>query len=225
MPDTYTLSWDGTGQRLFETGVRNVVLYTKTGTNDAWKGYAWNGVTSISESPEGADLNDIYADDIKYASIRAAETFGGSIEAYTYPDAWAACDGSVEIFDGITIGQQARREFALCYRTAIGSDEITDLDTAYKLHIVYGCTASPSERSYETINDSPDAITFSWDFSSTPVTSTGNKPVSCLTIDSTKIPTAKAAKLTSLLTQLYGNGTNDATLLMPDEIAAHFAAS
>jgi len=218
------LTWDATGTRYFETGVKNCVLYIKE--NDTWKGVAWNGITSISESPDGAEATDIYADDIKYASLRSAETFSGSIEAFTYPDEWMACDGSVEAADGVVLGQQPRAKFALCYRTAVGSDEVTDLSQMYKLHIIYGCTASPSEKSYETINDSPDAITFSWDFTSDPVAVTGHSPISTITIDSRK---ADATKLATLLDTLYGKdaqGSTEATtatLPTPAQVLQVFA--
>ena len=214
------LTWDESGTRFFETGVRNCVLYTKN-QEGSWVGVAWNGVTSISESPDGAEANDFYADDIKYASMRSAETFNGSIEAYTYPDEWMACDGSVEAVTGVVLGQQSRAPFALCYRTAVGSDAVSDMNTLYKLHIVYGCTASPSEKSYETINDSPDAITFSWDFESTPVNVSGHRAVSTITIDSR---TADATKLAAIEDILYGNSSAEATLPMPDTVLSTFAA-
>lgn len=216
------LTWDADGTRYFETGVKNCVLYTQvtTGQTTTWQGVAWNGITSISENPEGAEVTDIYADDIKYASLRSAETFSGSIEAYTYPDEWMECDGSVEAATGVVLGQQTRKKFALCYRTAVGSDSLADLNTAYKIHIIYGCTASPSEKSYETINDSPDAITFSWDFNSDPVAVTGHQPVSSIVIDSRK---ADSAKLTALLDTLYGSTNAEATLVMPSKILQDFA--
>lgn len=216
------LTWDADGTRFFETGVKNCVLYTQvtSGNSTTWRGVAWNGITSISESPDGAEATDIYADDIKYASFRSAETFGGSIEAYTYPDEFMACDGSVEAAAGVVLGQQTRAKFALCYRTAIGSDQQSDLSQMYKLHIVYGCTVSPSEKTYETINDSPDANTFSWDFTSDPVSVTGHSPVSCITIDSRK---ANATKLATLLDTLYGSTNAEATLPMPDAVLSTMA--
>lgn len=224
------LVWDVVGEHLYETGIRKGVLYpydsTKTGAGEHpyGPGVAWNGLSSVTETPSGADETKIFADDIKYLSMRAAEEFGGTIEAYTYPDEWAECDGSVNVTGtGITLGQQPRKAFGLCYRTVIGND--TDLDAhGYKLHLVYGCTASPSDRQYQTINDSPEAITFSWEYSSVPV-AVGNgetyKPVSCLTIDSTK---ADPDKLAALEAKLYGtNGSGQTTgtdpyLPLPDEV-------
>lgn len=195
------LKWDQTGERFYETGVRQVVLYTRTGTNGAYEnGVAWNGVTAINENPTGGEPTALYADDIKYLNLVSVEEFEGSIEAYTYPDEFGVCDGSAAPVDGLSFGQQDRKEFALCYRTAIGND--TDgSEKGYKLHIVYGCLASPSDKSYETIDDSPDAITFSWDFTTTPVETTGYKPVSHVVVDSTKVT---ASKLTSLEEELYG---------------------
>ena len=218
------LQWDTTGNRKFELGVEKGVLYPMA--NGAYtKGVAWNGLTAVSESPDGADLTDLWADDVKYASLRANENFNFTIEAYTYPDEWAECDGSASPVDGVVLGQQTRKAFGFSFRTAQGSDTISDLTEAYKLHLIYNSTASVSERSYETINDSPDAITFSWECSSTPVTVTGYKPVSCITIDSLKVPAAKMAALEALL---YGSdeGTgNDATLPSPDEVIALLAAN
>lgn len=208
------LVWDQTGQREFESGVRNAVLYPM-GTNAYENGVAWNGITGISENPGGADVTDLYADDIKYASLRAAETFGCTIEAYTYPDEWNECDGSEEAATGVFIGQQPRKAFGLAYRTAIGDDAHPGMDKGYKLHIVYNSTASPSGRSYSTINDNPDAIVFSWDATATPVACTGHKPVSTIVIDSTK---ADPTKLKALEDKLYGDQTNDATLPSPDEV-------
>jgi hypothetical protein len=167
-------------------------------------GVAWNGLTTVTETPSGAEATKLYADNIKYLEIRSAEEFGGTIEAYTYPDEWAECDGSAALVSGVYAGQQPRKVFGLCYRTVLGND--VDLDKhGYKLHLVYGCTASPSERSYATINDSPEAITFSWEFSSVPVPVTGHKPVSCITIDSTKVD---ATKLKALENKLYGVTTD-----------------
>ena len=205
MPDpTYAaLSWDETGEKLYETGVDHGVLYPM-GQNGYGTGVAWNGLTGVTETPSGAEATKLYADNIKYLEIRSAEEFGGTIEAYTYPDEWAECDGSAALIAGVYAGQQPRKVFGLCYRTVLGND--VDLDKhGYKLHIVYGCTASPSERSYATINDSPEAITFSWEFSSVPVPVTGHKPVSCITIDSTKVD---ATKLKNLEDKLYGVSTD-----------------
>lgn len=197
------LNWDETGNKLYETGVDRGVLYPM-GQNGYGTGVAWNGLTTVTETPSGAEATKLYADNIKYLEIRSAEEFGGTIEAYTYPDEWAECDGSAALVTGVYAGQQPRKVFGLCYRTVLGND--VDLDAhGYKLHIVYGCTASPSERSYATINDSPEAITFSWEFSSVPVPVEGHKPVSCITIDSTKVdPT----KLKNLEDKLYGVSTD-----------------
>lgn len=205
MPDPVyaALNWDETGNKLYETGVDHGVLYPM-GQNGYGTGVAWNGLTTVTETPSGAEATKLYADNIKYLEIRSAEEFGGTIEAYTYPDEWAECDGSAALITGVYAGQQPRKVFGLCYRTVLGND--VDLDAhGYKLHIVYGCTASPSERSYATINDSPEAITFSWEFSSVPVPVEGHKPVSCITIDSTKVdPT----KLKNLEDKLYGVSTD-----------------
>lgn len=203
MPEYTALSWDGTGDKLYETGVDHGVLYPM-GQNGYGTGVAWNGLTGVTETPSGAEATKLYADNIKYLEIRSAEEFGGTIEAYTYPDEWAECDGSAVLTTGVYAGQQPRKVFGFCYRTVLGND--VDLDShGYKLHIVYGCTASPSERSYSTINDSPEAITFSWEFSSTPVNVSGHKPVSCITIDSTKVD---ATKLKNLEDKLYGVTTD-----------------
>ena len=221
-----TLKWDEVGSRWYEAGVSHGVLYPYA-KGKPGDGVAWNGLTSVSESPEGADANDLWADNIKYATLRAAETFGGTIEAYTYPDEWAACDGSAAIGTGVVIGQQSRKSFGLCYRTEQGNDVDTEIDDGYKIHLVYNCTASPSERSYETINDSPDAITFSWEYVSNPVAFTnaaaieaGYKPVSCITIDAAKVLASEggATKMATLLDKLYGNGTAAAALPTPDEM-------
>lgn len=210
------LVWDKTGERFYETGVKNGVLYPVV--NGAYpKGVVWNGLTSVSESPSGADANAIYADDIKYLELRAAEEFGATVEAYTYPDEFAVCDGSASVADGVMIGQQARTPFGLCYRTVLGNDNKRD-EYGYKLHLIYNATASPSERSYQTINDSPEAITFSWEMTTTPVAVTaitGLKPTACLTIDATK---ADAAKLKALEDILYGTEENEARLPLPDEV-------
>lgn len=217
MPDPiYAISWDEAGEKLYETGVDHGVLYPM-GSNGYGEGVAWNGLTTVTESPSGAEPTTLYADNIKYLEIRSAEEFGGTIEAYTYPDEWAECDGSAELTTGVYAGQQPRKVFGLCYRTILGND--TDLnDHGYKLHIVYGCTASPSERSYATVNDSPEAITFSWEFTSVPVPVTGHKPVSCLTIDSTKVDATKLGTLESIL---YGTGGQTAVaprLPLPAEV-------
>ena len=207
------LIWDASGERLYETGVKQGVLYVMD-SNVYGNGVAWNGLTAITESPSGAESTPLYADDIKYLDLRSTEEFGATIEAYTYPDEFAACDGSASLADGVSIGQQARKMFGLCYRTTVGND--TDgTDHGYKLHLIYGATASPSEKAYETINDSPEAITFSWEITTTPVSVTGFKPTASITIDSTKAdPTCLAA----LEAKLYGGENSEPTLPLPDEV-------
>lgn len=207
------LTWDASGERLYETGVKQGVLYVMN-SNSYGNGVAWNGLTAITESPSGAESTPLYADDIKYLDLRSTEEFGATIEAYTYPDEFAACDGSASLADGVNIGQQARKMFGLCYRTTVGND--TDgTDHGYKLHLIYGATASPSEKAYETINDSPEAITFSWEITTTPVSVTGFKPTASITIDSTKAdPTCLAA----LEEKLYGGESTEPTLPLPDEV-------
>lgn len=216
------LVWDQTGERLYETGVDHGVLYLLDQTNAYKNGYTWNGLTAVTESPSGAEPTDLYADNIKYLTMRSAETFGATIEAYTYPDEFAECDGSASIATGVVIGQQARKTFGLCYRTTLGND-VDGNDYGYKLHLIYGATASPSEKSYATINDSPEAITFSWEITTTPVNVTGLKPTACITIDSTK---ADADCLAALEEVLYGKDptgpeTGDGVeprLPLPDEV-------
>lgn len=207
------LTWDASGERFYETGVKQGVLYVMD-NNVYGNGVAWNGLTAITESPSGAESTPLYADDIKYLDLRSTEEFGATIEAYTYPDEFAACDGSASLADGVSIGQQARKMFGLCYRTTVGND--TDgTDHGYKLHLIYGATASPSEKAYETINDSPEAITFSWEITTTPVSVTGFKPTASITIDSTKAdPTCLAA----LEEKLYGGTSTEPTLPLPDEV-------
>lgn len=207
--------WDAVGEHTFETGVRNGVLYLKDVEGAYNTGVAWNGLTSVSESPEGAEATDLYADDIKYLTLMSAENFKATIEAYTYPVEFEECDGSATIAKGVVIGQQSRKPFGLCYRTAIGNDTDGN-EHGYKLHIVYGCQASPSEKQYSTINDSPEAITFSWEVNTTPVNVTGKKPTATLIIDSTK---ADKAKLTALEDILYGSESAEPRLPLPDEIA------
>ncbi len=197
--------WDKTGERLYETGVDHAVLY-KYESGAPGAGVAWNGLTAVTESPSGAEATALYADNIKYVTLRSVEEFGGTIEAYTYPDEFAECDGSVEPVKGVKFGQQTRKVFGLCYRTKIGNDEDFD-DHGYKLHLVYGATASPSEKQNQTINDSPEAITLSWEFETSPVAVADYKPVAHIEIDSTK---ADAEKLTALEAILYGkDGTGD----------------
>lgn len=213
------LVWDQTGQREFESGVSNVVLFPM-GTNTYDAGVAWNGITAISENPGGADVTDLYADDIKYASLRAAETFGCTIEAYTYPDEWNECDGSTEAATGVFIGQQPRKAFGLAYKTKIGDDAHPGMDKGYKLHLIYNCTASPSSRGYTTINENPDAISFSWEANSTPVACTGHKAVSTIVVDSTK---ADATDLGDLEDMLFGTSNSDPSLPDPDTVLGLFA--
>lgn len=213
------LVWDQTSERLYETGVKYGVLYVQEGAAYP-KGVAWNGLTAVTESPSGAEATALYADDIKYLNLMSAEEFGATIEAYTYPDEFMICDGSASLADGVYIGQQSRKAFGMCYRTAIGND-VEGSDYGYKLHLLYGCMASPSEKAYATINDSPEAITFSWEVKTTPVNVTGHKPTACLTIDSTKVD---ADKLATLEKMLYGDEQTEAKLPLPDEVAAIFAA-
>lgn len=208
------LTWDETGKRYYETGVRKGVLYVQDKSGTYPNGVAWNGLTAVTESPSGADSNPLYADDIKYLDLRSAEEFGATVEAYTYPDEFAECDGTAELADGVTIGQQARKSFGLCYRTVLGNDIANDA-YGYKLHLIYGATAAPSEKGYQTVNDSPEAITFSWELTTTPVNVTGMKPTALITIDSTK---ADATKLKALEAILYGSGENEPRLPLPDEV-------
>lgn len=216
MPDpTYPLVWDKAGERFYETGVSHGVLYLLNNQGVYTPGVVWNGLTQVSESPDGAEATDLWADNIKYASLRSAETFGATIEAYTYPDEFAECDGSAVPATGVYVGQQPRKKFGFCYRTEVGSDTISDTTNSYKLHLVYGCTASPSDKSYETINDSPDAITFSWEIDTVPVEVTGKKPCSTIVIDSNKVD---STKLGTLLDILYGKNTTAPRLPLPDEV-------
>ena len=211
--------WDQTGERLYETGVNHGVLYIPT-SGVYSKGVAWNGLTAVTESPSGAEATALYADDIKYLNLMSAEEFACTIEAYTYPDEFAECDGSASLVAGVNIGQQPRKTFGLCYRTTIGND--TDGNAhGYKLHMVYGCLASPSEKAYATINDSPEANTFSWEVSTTPVNVTGHKPTAFLTIDSTRADPTKLAALEKIL---YGDTETEPRMPLPDEIATLMAA-
>lgn len=223
--------WDADAERIYETGVSKCVLYPKTGANGAYaKGVAWNGITSISESPSGGEPQAIYADDIKYLNLLSNEELGVSIEAYTYPDEFAVCDGSEALLSGLTIGQQKRKEFGLCFKTVVGNAEDGN-DYGYKLHIIYGCLAAPAERGHQTINDSPEAMTMSWSVTTTPVNfdvtennETVTKTTAQIIIDSTKVD---AAKLTALENILYGTdgagsgqtGT-DPRLPLPAEIVS-----
>lgn len=211
---TKELVWDQTGERLYETGVKKCALYPQSTDGTYPKGVAWNGITAVTESPSGAEATALYADDIKYLNLISAEEFGATIEAYTYPDEFAECDGSAEIVKGVKIGQQARKAFGLCYRTTLGND-VTNDAYGYKLHFIYGAMASPSEKGYATINDSPEAITFSWEVTTTPVSVDGFKPTASLVIDSTK---ADPTKLVELEKILYGIESTEARLPLPNEI-------
>lgn len=206
--------WDQTGERLYETGVKKGVLYVQGDGGAYPTGVAWNGLTAVTESPSGAEATALYADDTKYLTLMSVEEFGGTIEAYTYPKEFEACDGSAQLVEGITIGQQARSRFGFSYVTTIGND--TEMNKhGYKLHLVYGALASPSEKAYSTINDSPEAITFSWEFTTDPVNVDGFEPTSCLVIDSTKVD---ATKLAALEAKLYGSESEEPTLPLPNEI-------
>ena len=212
--------WDAEGTRLYETGVKNGVLYVKEGDSYG-AGVPWNGLTAVTESPSGAEATALYADDIKYLNLMSAEEFGATVEAYTYPPEFAACNGEAELVPGVSAGQQKRSTFAMCYRTAIGNDQ-DGTDHGYKLHIIYNALAAPSEKAYATINDSPEAITFSWELTTTPVAvadigENKFKPTAYIVIDSTKVGEANMAKLEA---KLYGGEQEEPTLLMPDEIAA-----
>ena len=207
------LTWDTTGDRLYETGIKKGVLYPQSALGTYPLGVAWNGLTAVTESPSGAEPTPIYADDIKYLSLMSAEEFGATIEAYTYPDEFAACDGSASLTEGVTIGQQARQSFGLSYRTTLGNDVVGEA-YGYKLHLIYGAMAAPSEKAYSTINDSPEAITMSWEVTTTPVAVTGFKPTASITIDSTKVDATKLAALEKIL---YGDAAA-ARLPLPDEV-------
>lgn len=220
--------WDKTGEHFYETGVKNCVLYIPT-EGVYSKGVAWNGITAITESPSGAEATALYADDIKYLNLYSVEEFGATIEAYTYPDEFAECDGSAELVAGVKIGQQARKPFGLCYRTTIGNDTDGN-DHGYKLHIIYGAMASPSEKSYNTINDSPEAVTFSWELTTTPVNVAGAKPTASITIDSTKVDKQKLAALEEVLYGKDGTGSDhtgaaEPRLPLPDEIKTIMTAA
>lgn len=213
--------WDESGKRLYETGVKNGVLYIQDETGAYNKGVAWNGLTAVTESPSGAEATPLYADDIKYLELFSAEEFGATIEAYTYPEEFEACDGSASLGKGVTIGQQDRKTFGLCYRTVLGND-VKSNEYGYKLHLIYGAKAAPSEKGYQTINDSPEAITFSWEVTTTPVNVAGFKPTASVTIDSTKID---AAKLKTIEDMLYGTESVEAKLPLPDELKTILAGA
>ena len=209
------LVWDQVGERFYETGVKNGVLYVQDSTGTYPAGVAWNGLISISENPSGAEASPLYADDIKYLNLISNEEFGATVEAYTYPDEFAQCDGSAALATGVMIGQQKRKTFGMVYKTTLGND-VDGNDYGYKLHLIYGATASPSEKGYSSINDSPEAITFSWELTTTPVEVPGYKPTSIITIDSTK---ADAEKLAALEAILFGDENAEARLPLPSEIA------
>lgn len=208
------LVWDQVGNREYETGVSKCALYPQESNGSYPKGVAWNGITTVTESPSGAEPTALYADNIKYLNILSTEEFAATIEAYTYPDEFAKCDGSAELLEGVSIGQQKRQAFGLCYKTQLGND-VDGNDHGYKLHIIYGALAAPSEKGYGTVNDSPEAITFSWELSTTPVNVSGMKPTATVLIDSTKVAPAKLAALEKVL---YGSENADARLPLPDEI-------
>lgn len=219
------IEWDEAGKHVYETGVSKGVLYVMSDTPGTYgKGVAWNGLSSVSESPTGAEVSAIYADNIKYLNLMSREEFEGSIEAYTYPDEFMACDGSAspENAKGFVVGQQDRKTFAFCYQTKVGND--LNPEAGYKIHIIYGALASPSERSYETVNDSPEAMTFSWDITTTPVAVTGFKPTAHVELDSTKIDKTKLEKIEA---KLYGTDepSGEPTLLMPDDIIKMLTAA
>lgn len=208
------IKWDETGEKIYETGVKNGVLYLPNESGVYDTGVAWNGLTAVTESPSGAESTPLYADDIKYVELFSAEEFGATLECYTYPDEFAECDGSAEVAPGVIIGQQNRKTFGLCYRTTLGND-VKGNEYGYKLHLIYGAKAAPSEKSYSTINDSPEAITFSYEITTTPVNVTGHKPTASLTINSTKVDPTKLQQLEAML---YGAESTEAKLPLPDEV-------
>ena len=210
------LVFNNVGERLFETGVKNGVLYVM-GEDGAYEnGVVWNGLTAVTESPSGAETTPLYADDVKYVVIYAAEEFGATVEAYTYPEEFEQCDGSASISEGITIGQQTRKSFGMCYKTSVGND-VQGQDFGYKIHIIYGAKAAPSEKSYSTINDSPEAVTFSWELSTVPVPVEGFNPTATMVIDSTRVPSEKMKLIED---KLYGTEAEEATLPLPNELLA-----
>lgn len=220
MATTFKLAWDQTGERLYETGVDRGVVYPQDATGGYPKGAAWSGLTNVTLSPSGAEATPLYANNKKYLNLMSVEELGGTIEAYTYPDEFAECDGSAELdgIAGITIGQQKRKAFGFCFRTLIGNDT-EGTSHGYKLHLVYGALAAPSEQANATVNDSPEAKTMSWEFSTTPVEVAGFEPTASLEIDSTKVDAGKLAELEAIL---YGSGDTEATLPMPNEVAELF---
>lgn len=207
------LTWDDAGKRFYETGVNKGVLYPQ-GTDGKYpKGVAWNGLTSVTESPSGAEATPLYADNIKYLNLMSTEEFGATVEAYTYPEEFGVCNGEASLVEGVSIGQQKRTPFGMAYQTKVGND--LDADAGYKIHLIYGALAAPSEKAYATVNDSPEAITFSWELTTTPVEVTGFKPTATLVIDSTKVA---AEKLAALEAVLYGSEDQEARLPLPNEI-------
>lgn len=214
------LVWDKTGERRFETGVDRGVLYLPNNAGVYATGVAWNGLTTVTESPSGAESNPQYADNIKYLNLLSAEEFGGTIEALTYPDEFAECDGSATPRPGVTLGQQDRRSFGLCYRTKVGTD--LNQNAGYKLHLIYGALAAPSEKAYSTVNDSPEALAFSWEFSTTPVPVTDYKPTALITINSLDV---QPADLTALEALLYGSASAEPTLPLPDDLIELFGTA
>lgn len=221
MPTAAALTWDAVGEHLYETGVDQVALYVMNG-NTYGDGVAWNGVTAITESPSGAEANDIYADNIKYLSLRSAENFGATIEAYSSPDEFDQCDGMATPATGVTIRQQTRKPFGLAYRTLVGNDTQSN-DHGYQIHLIYNATAAPSEKAYQTVNESPEAITLSWELSTTPIAIADHpelKPTAHITIDSTKVD---STKLETFLAIIYGSTQANARLPLPNEVISHFA--
>jgi len=216
------LTWDAVGTRKYETGVDHGVLYRVNETTGEYDtGYAWNGLTTVTESPSGAESNKTYADNILYLNLISLELFGGTVEAYTYPEQFAECDGSAQPEPGLSVGQQPRKPFGLCYRTLVGND-VSGTELGYKLHLVYNCLAAPSEKAYASINDQPEGINFSWEISTTPVPVTGYKPTATLVIDSTLVDADALAALSDIL---YGTVGSDPRLPMPDEVLALFAGT
>ena len=210
------LVWDQAGQKFFETGVSNGVLYVSDGQGGYLKGVAWNGLTSVAENPSGAESNPVYADNIKYLNIISAEEFGATIEAYTYPDEFMECDGSAQVVAGVNIGQQARKSFGISYRTRVGNDVAGD-NLGYKIHVIYNCQAAPSGKTYSTVNESPEAITFSWEVTTTPVPVEGFRPTATVVFDSTKLD---ADKMAAVENALYGDANKEATLPSIEELLA-----
>ena len=210
------LVWDQAGQKFFETGVSNGVLYVSDGQGGYLKGVAWNGLTSVAENPSGAESNPVYADNIKYLNIISAEEFGATIEAYTYPDEFMECDGSAQVVAGVNIGQQARKSFGISYRTRVGNDVAGD-NLGYKIHVIYNCQAAPSGKTYSTVNESPEAITFSWEVTTTPVPVEGFRPTATVVFDSTKLD---AEKMAAVENALYGDASSEPGLPSIEELLA-----